>query len=155
MKLLYFFKSQCDAFMKGVGNEEIIANPKLKLRQSVENRLLNDKRAIEKATAREKLGIITRNKPKGKSLATVDDDDNDEETGGEEGNARTGGSDDGLLGPAKASLRSPTPENCFALSDDEDYDAFRRSLLSYDTNTPSASSRKSTADWDKSDDDET
>jgi len=51
MKLLYLFKSRCDAFMKDVGNEEVLANPKLKLRQSVENRLLNDKSAIEKATA--------------------------------------------------------------------------------------------------------
>ncbi|KAI0583866.1 Metallopep domain-containing protein [Pyrenophora tritici-repentis] len=136
IKLLYFFKSRCDAFMKGVGNEDTIANPQYKLKQSVENRLLNDARAIEKATNREMRGIVTKKGRTNKTPAMVVEEghedvevgDGDTET---DSNAQNSGAH--LIASRK---RSPTPDNCMSLSSHaEDVDV-HQSLRSYATKSP-------------------
>ena len=45
IKMLCFFKSKCDTFMKGSSLEETIAQPVQKLLQALANRDQNDKRA--------------------------------------------------------------------------------------------------------------
>ncbi|KAF1846237.1 uncharacterized protein K460DRAFT_406455 [Cucurbitaria berberidis CBS 394.84] len=45
IKMLCFFKSRCDAFMKGSAMEETVAQPLQKLTQALTNRNQNDKRA--------------------------------------------------------------------------------------------------------------
>ena len=156
IELLCFFKARCDAFMKGVGNEEIIANPRSKLRSSIENRKLNDNRANEKTMTRKKLGIITKGKGKGKSKATVDDADEDIDEDADE-NVETSDDnkdhnddwelDDNPVAPREASVafpRSSTLTNCMSLSSDDSArdEFFRVSPLNGTNKPPEASSKQ-------------
>ncbi|KAH7377309.1 hypothetical protein BKA66DRAFT_422476 [Pyrenochaeta sp. MPI-SDFR-AT-0127] len=52
IKMLCFFKSRCDAIMKGNAMEEAVAYPMLKLVQIMANRVSNDRRAVLLAAGR-------------------------------------------------------------------------------------------------------
>ncbi|KAJ4364145.1 hypothetical protein N0V83_009600 [Neocucurbitaria cava] len=79
IKMLCFFKSRCDVFMKGSGLEEIVAQPFQKLSQALSNRGQNDRRAEYLAAGRKAKGKVVG------VTATPDlADDNDNEPGAEQ-----------------------------------------------------------------------
>ncbi|CAO2649828.1 Nn.00g011200.m01.CDS01 [Neocucurbitaria sp. VM-36] len=77
IKLLCFFKSKCDAFMKGSTLEETVALPLQRLTQALTNRDQNDKRAKIIAAGRK----AKDGSAEGTATPDPDNDDDDTNTG--------------------------------------------------------------------------